>query len=113
MAPGPASGAKALHEPSGVGVSPLRTLRARLVPAGVSPVHDAWSQAPAPPPSKTRDSNVPVYCFDWSQSTDTFAPPTPKSLTIACIVDAMVAACDATRLPSMKKSTPVVFQLIR
>ena len=44
---------KAVHEPSGVGVSPARTLSAMLVPAGVSAVQEAPSHFTDWPASKT------------------------------------------------------------
>src|ERR671932_343911 len=49
---------KAVHVPSGVGVSPVRTLSARLVPGGVMLVQEAICQVTCWPASKTLESKV-------------------------------------------------------
>lgn len=60
----------ALHDPSGVGVSPVRTLIVRLVPVGVASVHEIVLQVTCSPASKTRESKVhgEVYGLMRSQS---------------------------------------------
>ena len=50
---------KSVQVPSGVAVLPVRTLSARLVPAGSPAVHVASTQVADPPASRTRDRKVP------------------------------------------------------
>ncbi len=59
-APGAPSTAKALHDPSGTGVGPVRTASTRLVEAGVALLHCAVPQLEAAPASPIRDVNVPA-----------------------------------------------------
>jgi hypothetical protein len=47
------------HVPSGAGVFPPRASTAKLVPVGVSAVHDAVPQSVAWPLSNTRDVKLP------------------------------------------------------
>src|ERR1700730_14503118 len=82
-APGAAIGAYELHEPSGVDVLPVRTLIARLVPAGVTLVHPMLCQVTIDMASNTRDSNAPDATYGGliqSESTIMTPPPSRKSL---------------------------------
>jgi hypothetical protein len=52
------SAVKSVHVPSGVAVFPVRIWNTRLVPVGVSLVHEAVVHVAGPPASKTLESNV-------------------------------------------------------
>ena len=78
------SGMKLLQLASGVGVSPSRTLTAKLVPAGIAADHVASNQVTGAPASRTRDRNVPEATYGGVihiQSTVSTPPPTVASLT--------------------------------
>lgn len=104
----------ALHEESGVGVSPVRTESATLVPAGVPASHESAPQATREPASRTREVKVPedAYGVTRSQSTLSVPPRTVKSLVAAFINPERVASV-ATTLPSIQYVKPVVRQSIR
>ncbi len=53
-------GVNALQLPSGVGVSPVRTLICRLVPGGALAFQLSAPQSAAWPASKTREMKVPA-----------------------------------------------------
>src|SRR5215510_10445427 len=75
--PGTVTGVNAVHEPSGVGVLPVRTLMVRLVPAGLKSCHVTVFQFTGACASKTRETNDPVaaaYGFMRIQSTTTLPP---------------------------------------
>src|SRR6267142_566231 len=88
VAPEFASAVNPVHEPSGVGVFPVRTLITRAVPAGVSLVHVALAQVTTWPALKIRESKVHdvAYGLIRSQSVDTPAPLALKSLTMTRMV---------------------------
>src|SRR5262245_13366960 len=114
-APELATGMKPVHVPSGVGVLPIRTLRAPLVPVGVVAVHVRLPQATGALASMTRDVNVPVAAYGVMriQSTCTAPPPTFMSLISGFMLLVMAIACEATCVPSMKYVTLVEVQSIR
>ena len=102
-APGPLSGAKLVQLPSGVGVSPVRTLSAMPVPAGDAAVQLSPFQLTVWVPSKTREVKVPEpgYGLIRSQSTLTVpASPLNRSLARGRICTAMLAVWVATSEPS-------------
>ena len=72
--------------------------------AGALADQDRAPQSAAPPASNTRDSNAPeaAYGLTCSQSTDSAAPAASKSLASGRISAEMVAAWEATSVPSMK-----------
>ena len=59
MTPPFATGENGPHEPSGVGVSPRRTLSASVVPLGMSATYDSAPQSAVLPASWMRDRKVP------------------------------------------------------
>src|SRR5439155_6812396 len=101
-APEPVTGVNAVQVPSGVAVSPERTLNETAVPAGVSLVHDALVQVPGPPPSKVRESKVPEYGVIRTESIETAAPPATASLAIGRIGVVIVTALATWSVPSTK-----------
>src|SRR5882762_1059512 len=103
-APELASVLKRVHDPSGVGVLPVRTLITRLVAAVVSAFQVAVSQFTVWPASNTRDlkAHGVAYGLSLSQSRDTLPPPTLRSLTSGRNAVPMPIGCEITWMPSMK-----------
>src|SRR5437868_14443544 len=102
-APELARGIKLLQLASGVGVSPTRTLSARLVPDGTSADHAASNQPTGAPASRTRDKKLPEATYggvSHIQSTVSAAPPTLASLTTGRRLAVMAIGCEATCVPS-------------
>src|SRR4051794_1886929 len=101
--PGAAIGANALHDPSGVGVFPVRRLIATLEPGGVLAVHWIVCQLTTAAASKTREQNVPeaAYGDRRIQSTAMAPPKVSRSLpAIGRIAPVIATGCVTTSAPS-------------
>src|SRR5437773_2546772 len=98
VAPDAESGTKPVQLASGVALLPMRTLNARLVPAGVLPVHEAVPQLTCDPPSKTREVMLPerAYGLTRIQSTVTTPPATAALLTTGRMLALTAMGCEAT-----------------
>ena len=108
-----ATGTKALHDPSGTAVSPVRTLMSTVVPVGVSAVQLIASQSASAPASTTRDRKVPEveYGDIRIQSTVTSSPPAEAAT--GRMFWAMVTFWVSTTWPSMENTTWEAPQSIR
>ncbi len=102
LPPVPGSDCQPVHVPSGVGVSPVRTLSATDVPAGVATSAERSPQARSLPSPSTRDVNVPAeaYGLRRSQSTRTVLVLTKMSLTTGRMFAPIGVGCVATSAPS-------------
>src|SRR5438067_6454315 len=79
--PGAGRSVKLLQVASGVGVSPVLTYTARLVPGGVEPFQERLAQSTGLFASNTRDANDPAGAYGVMriQSTNTTPPNGLKS----------------------------------
>ena len=108
-----------VHEPSGVGVLPVRTAMATPVPVGRPADHVRLYQFTTAPASNTRDVNTPDAGYGLSRcqsssSTNELAGGSSKSLAASiCIGPVIARMCRATWVPSMKYTTSLAFQSIR
>ena len=100
--------------PSGVDVSPVRTLSCKLVPGGALAFHVSAPQSAAWPASKTRDSKLPVagYGLMCSQSTLT-SPASPLVRSLARRAHLGGAEVEAGHVFGDQRSIDVVADLGR
>src|SRR5215212_3455251 len=106
---------KSLQVESGLGVAPVRSLKARLVPAGTVASHSSVDQRAFAFAARTRDRKTAgvAYGVTWTQSTTSLFPSTVKSLATGRLGPATETACVATRLPSIQYPTELAAQSMR